>query len=427
MLVSAGNEEPPGVCRFTDKIHGHAGSNAFSHGPAAVIDLFAPEVRRNPWPVYDQLRAESPVLHVPPPFNGWMVFDYETVKWIMTDHASFSSRIPAPNFSFIFTDPPEHTRLRNLISRAFTPRAIADLEPTIREISKELFDSTIAAGKMEFGADFSAPLAMRVIAGMMGMAPEDWPRYKRWNDKILGLTFTRSGGDQAQQAMRDFNSVTNEMSVYLVETIGDRRKSPQNDLLTGLFEAEVEGDRLSHEEILAFFQLLMFAGQETTTNLLNNAVLSFLDHPDQLSRLRNAPQLLPSAIEEVLRYRSPFQWMMRTPLRDVEVHGTAIRKGAFVLPMVGAANRDPKRFPHPNRFDIARDPNPHVAFGHGIHFCLGAALARLEARIALSDLLSRFESFEYAGDKPWQPREGLIAYGPASLPIRFEVKRTEFT
>jgi cytochrome P450 len=226
--------------------------------------------------------------------------------------------------------------------------------------------------------------------------------------------------------MRDFNSVTNEMSVYLVETIGDRRKSPQNDLLTGLFEAEVGGDRLSHEEILAFFQLLMFAGQETTTNLLNNAVLSFLDHPDQLSRLRNAPRLLPSAIEEVLRYRSPFQWMMRTPLRDVEVHGTAIRKGAFVLPMVGAANRDPTRFPHPNRFDIARDPNPHVAFGHGIHFCLGAALARLEARIALSDLLSRFESFEYAGDKPWQPREGLITYGPASLPIRFEVKRTEY-
>jgi len=390
-----------------------------------MIDLFAPEIRRNPWPVYDQLRAESPVLHVPPPFNGWMVFDYETVKWIMTDHASFSSRVPAPNFSFIFTDPPEHTRLRNLISRAFTPRAIDDLEPTIREISKELVDSTVAAGQIEFAADFSAPLAMRVIAGMMGIAPEDWPRYKGWNDKILGLTFTRSGGEQAQQAMRDFNSVTNEMSAYLVESVGERRKSPQNDLLTRLLEAEVEGDRLTHEEILAFFRLLMFAGQETTTNLLNNAVVCFLDHPDQLSRLRSAPQLLPSAIEEVLRYRSPFQWMMRTPLRDVEVHGAAIPKGAFVLPMVGAANRDPKRFPHPNRFDIARDPNPHVAFGHGIHFCLGAALARMEARIALSDLLSRFESFAYAGTEPWQPREGLIAHGPASLPIRFEVKRTE--
>ena len=389
-----------------------------------MIDLFAPEVRRNPWPVYDQLRATSPVLHVPPPFNGWMVFDYETVKWIMTDHASFSSRIPAPNFSFIFTDPPEHTRLRNLISRAFTPRAIADLEPAIRAISSELLDSTIAAGHMEFAADFSAPLAMRVIAGMMGIAPEDWPRYKRWNDKILGLTFTRSGGDQAQQAMRDFHSVTSEMSAYLAERVAERRKSPQSDLLTRLLDAEVEGDRLTHDEILAFFRLLMFAGLETTTNLLNNAVLSFLDHPDQLSMLRDAPQLLPSAIEEVLRYRSPFQWMMRTPLRDVVLHGTPIPKGAFILPMVGAANRDPQCFPDPHRFDIARDPNPHVAFGHGIHFCLGAALARLEARIALSDLLSRFESFEYAGDGPWQPREGLIAYGPASLPIRFQRKRT---
>jgi cytochrome P450 len=390
-----------------------------------VIDLFSPDVRRNPWPVYDRLRAQSPVLHVPPPFNGWMVFDYETVKWIMTDNALFSSRIPAPNFSFIFTDPPEHTRLRNLISRAFTPRAIADLEPAIRAISKELFDSNIAAGQMEFAADFSAPLAMRVIAGMLGIAPEDWPRYKRWNDKLLSLTFARSGGDQAQQAIRDFNSVTTEMSAYLQDSLAERRNSPQSDLLTRLLEAEVEGDRLTHEEILAFFRLLMFAGQETTTNLLNNAVLSFIDHPDQLARLRNAPELLPSAIEEVLRYRSPFQWMMRTPLRDVEVHGTRIPKGAFVLPMVGAANRDPERFPDPNRFDITRDPNPHVAFGHGIHFCLGAALARLEARVALSDLLSRFESFEYAGEEPWEPRQGLIAYGPARLPIRFQVKQLQ--
>jgi cytochrome P450 len=390
-----------------------------------VIDLFAPEVRRNPWAVYEQLRAESPVLHVPPPFNGWMVFDYETVKWIMTDHASFSSRIPAPNFSFIFTDPPEHTRLRTLISSAFTPRVIADLEPAIREISRELLDSAIAAGGMDFAADFSAPLAMRVIAGMLGIATEDWPRYKRWNDKILGLTFTRSGGEQAQQAMRDFHEVTGEMSAYLAETVIARRKSRNSDLLTRLLEAEVDGARLTHEEILAFFRLLMFAGQETTTNLLNNAVLCFLEHPDQLSRLRQAPQLLPSAIEEVLRYRSPFQWMMRTSLRAVEVHGTAIPKGAFVLPVVGAANRDPQRFPHPDRFDIARDPNRHVAFGHGIHFCLGAALARLEARIALSDLLSRFESFQYAGDGPWLPRDGLIAHGPANLPIRFEVKGTE--
>jgi cytochrome P450 len=312
-----------------------------------------------------------------------------------------------------------------LISRAFTPRAIADLEPAIRQISKELLESNFAAGEMDFAADFSAPLAMRVISGMMGIAAEDWPRYKRWNDKLLGLTFTRSGGEQAQQAMRDFNSVTDEMSAYLAECVRERRQSPRNDLLTRLMEAEVEGDRLTKDEILAFFRLLMFAGQETTTNLLNNAILCLMDNPDQLAALRNAPQLLPSAIEEVLRYRSPFQWMMRTPVRDVEVHGAAIPKGAFVLPVVGAANRDPKRFPDPNRFDITRDPNPHVAFGHGIHFCLGAALARLEARIALSDLLSRWESFAYAGDGPWQPREGLIAHGPARLPIRFEVRGEE--
>src|SRR3954468_23994448 len=151
---------------------------------------------------------------------------------------------------------------------------------------------------------------------MMGIAPEDWPRYKGWNDKILGLTFTRSGGEKAQQAMRDFNSVTNEMSAYLVERVGERRKSPQNDLLTRLLEAEVEGDRLTHEEILAFFRLLMFAGQEMRTNLRYNSVFSLLYHPEQLGKLRNAPQLLPSAVEKVLRYRSPFQWMMRTPLRD---------------------------------------------------------------------------------------------------------------
>ena len=206
-----------------------------------MIDLFTPEVRRNPWARYDQLQATSPVLHVPPPFDGWMTFDYETVKWIMTDHASFSSRIPAPNFSFILSDPPAHSRLRNLISRAFTPRAIADLESAVRDISNELFDRTIPAGRMDFVADFAAPLAMRVIARMNGIATEDGLRYRRWNDKILGLTFTRSGGEQARQAMRDFSSVTAEMSGYLAESVAQHRKSPQGDLLTRLLEAEVEG------------------------------------------------------------------------------------------------------------------------------------------------------------------------------------------
>jgi cytochrome P450 len=180
----------------------------------------------------------------------------------------------------------------------------------------------------------------------------------------------------------------------------------------------VEGQRLSHEEILGFFQLLVLTGQETTSDLINNAVLCLLENPEQLARLRAAPELLPPAIEEVLRYRSPLQWMMRTPRRDVEVHGRTIPAGALVLPVIGSANRDPRQFADANRFDIGRDPNPHVAFGHGIHFCLGAALSRMEARIALGDLLA-LGSLEMAGNRPWEPREALHVHGPKSLPVRF--------
>jgi cytochrome P450 len=165
------------------------------------------------------------------------------------------------------------------------------------------------------------------------------------------------------------------------------------------------------------------AGQETTSNLINNAVLCLLEHPDQLARLRQAPELLPSAIEEVLRYRSPVQWMMRTPRRDLEIGGQAIPAGKLVLAVIGSANRDPRQFPDPGRFDIGRDPNPHIAFGHGIHFCLGAALARMEAKVALADLLERFQSFELATDEPWEPRQALHVHGPTRLPIRFEASR----
>ena len=175
------------------------------------------------------------------------------------------------------------------------------------------------------------------------------------------------------------------------------------------------GERLTPKEILGFFQLLIVGGQETTTNLINNAILSLVENPAELARLRQSPELLPSAIEEVLRYRSPFQWIMRQPRHDVELHGQTIPAGRLVLAMLGSANRDPRVFPDPNRFDIGRDPNPHIAFGHGIHFCLGAALSRLEARVALADLLARFGHFELAGD--WQPRPALNVHGPASLKL----------
>ena len=268
-------------------------------------------------------------------------------------------------------------------------------------------------------ADFSVPLPMRVIATMIGIPADDWPRFKRWSDGILKLSYARSGGQEAQEAGREFRAVTAEMSPYLAEMIRQRRAAPQNDLLTRLIESEVDGERLSHEEILGFFQLLVVGGQETTTNLVNNAILCLVENPEQLALLQKVPELLPSAIEEVLRYRSPLQWVMRTPRRDIETHGQTIPAGKLVLPMIGSANRDPAHFKDANRFDIRRDPNPHLAFGHGIHSCLGAALARMEARIALADFLARVLDFKLASNEPWQPRRALHVHGPAKLPIRF--------
>jgi cytochrome P450 len=387
-----------------------------------MMNIFSDEMRRNPYPLYDQLRIGSPLLRVPPPFDAWMIFDYESVKRALNDHETFSSRVPAPQW-FIFFDPPAHTKLRALISQAFTPRMVANLDPRIRQLSRELLDRTIERGEMDLAADFAVPLATQVIAGMIGIPLADWTRYRQWTDVILRLSYARSGGEEAERSKSDFTAVTLEMDAYLADMIEQRRRAPQDDLLTRLIEAEVDGERLSQKEILGFFQLLIIAGQETTTNLIDNAVLCLLEHPDQLARLRAAPDLLPAAIEEVLRFRAPLQWMMRTPRRDVEVHGQVILAGQLVLPMIGSANRDPRKFPGADRFDIGRDPNPHLAFGHGIHFCLGAALSRMESRIALSDLLGRFENFELATDEPWQPRQALHVHGPTRLPIRFEVDR----
>lgn len=384
-----------------------------------MMDLFSDAMRRNPYPLYDQLRTASPVLRVPPPFDAWAIFDYESVKWALNDHGTFSSRVPAPKW-FIFSDPPAHTKLRGLISRAFTPGMIAELEPRIRRLSSDLLEGSAGRSEMDLAADYSTPLPMKVVAGMIGIPVEDWAVYNRWSDVILRLSHTRSGGPEAERALADFMAVSTEMGAYLAEMIRERRANPRHDLLTGLIQAEVDGERLSPEEILGFFQLLVVAGQETTTNLINNAVLCLLEHPDQLARLRADPALLPSAIEEVLRYRSPLQWMMRAPRRDVDLHGQTIPAGKLVLVMLGSANRDPRAFADAGRFDIGRDPNPHVAFGHGIHFCLGAALSRLEAKIALADLLKRLPNLALAETGEWEPRQALNVHGPNRLRVRWD-------
>jgi cytochrome P450 len=384
-----------------------------------MLDFFSDDARRNPYPLYAQARRHSPLVHVPPPFDGWLIFDYASVKRVLSDHATFSSRVPAPRW-FVFFDPPLHTKLRGLISRGFTPRMIANLEPRIRQLSRELLDRALTPGRsqIDLAAEYAVPLPMMVIAELIGIPLADWPRFKCWSDAILTISYTRSGGPDAERAMSDFANATGEMNAYLADMIAQRRASPTDDLVGRLIQAEVDGQRLTQDEILGFFQLLVIAGQETTANLINNAMLCLIENPSELARLRAQPDLMGPAIEEVLRFRSPLQWMMRTPTRDIELHGQTIPAGRLVLPMMGSANRDESQFPDPDRFDITRTPNAHVAFGHGIHFCLGAPLSRLEASIALTDLLARLGDFSLVSDKPWPPRQALHVHGPASLPIR---------
>jgi cytochrome P450 len=388
-----------------------------------MIDLFSVEMRRNPYPAYDQLRSRSPVFHLPG-LDVWMIFDFDGVKRALTDHTAFSSDLrhsPGsgnPGEWFIFFDPPRHTKLRALIAKAFTPRVVANLEPRIRELSRELLDQVIERGEMDLVADFAVPLPMRVIAEMLGVPAAEWPRYKRWSDIILKIANSISRDEEAARTIQEYRAVSDEMRAWLPDHIAQRRAAHQDDLLTRLVEAEVDGERLTQQEVLGFVQLLLVGGQETTANLINNAVLCFIEHPDQFARLRADPALLPSAIEEVLRYRSPLHWMPRATTRDVEMHGQVIPAGKIVLPLIGSANRDPKHFRDADRFDIARDPNPHIAFGHGIHACLGASLARLEARIALTDFLGRVNEFELASTEPWEPRKALSVHGPSRLLLR---------
>lgn len=391
-----------------------------------MFNFLSADVRRDPFGMYETMRSSSPLLHEPQT-DAWLVFDYETAKWALDDHDTFSSRAAPPGGQpldwMIFFDPPHHTKLRGIISRAFTPRVIAALEPRIRELSRELLDRTIDKGEMDLAAEFSIPLPVTVIAQMLGIPLEDWEQFKRWSDAILMLSDTIGGGDAAQRAARDMGVAKLEMKAYLTDLLAERRKEPRGDLLSRLLHAEVDGQRLTFEEILGFFQLLLLAGNETTTNLINNAVLCFIDHPEQLERVRNAPALLPSAIEEVLRYRSPLQVVFRTTTREVQIHGQAVPAGKLVLLVLGSANRDRAQFADADRFDVARDPNPHLAFGRGIHFCLGAPLSRLEARIALTALLSRIETFELAVHGPWEPRLAFHVHGPSKLPIRFQPNR----
>jgi cytochrome P450 len=389
---------------------------------------FNDDMRRDPFAVYREMRQTSPVLHFAPA-DLWMLFDHDNVKRALTDHESFSSNVaPSRNVRFewlLFMDPPRHTQLRAIVSKAFTPRSVSDLEPRIRQLAGALLDGCMDRGEMDVAHDLAVPLPMMVMAEMIGIPLDEWPRLKSWSDAIVNLGATIVGTPEAASAASEAFTVANlEMQSFFGALLEERRGAPQNDLITRLAQAEVEGSRLSEEEILRFLQLLLAAGTETTTNLIDNAMICFAEHPAELARVQAAPALLPSAIEEVLRYRSPVQAMFRVTRRDVELGDKLIPAGKFVLAVIGSANRDPRQFVAPDRFDVGRDPNAHLSFGHGIHFCLGAPLSRLEGRAALSDLLSRVDHFELT-EKLWQPRAAFQVHGPVRLPIRLSLREDQ--
>jgi cytochrome P450 len=391
-----------------------------------MMNFFSEEFRRNPYPVYAQMREAAPVLREPN--SGiWMLLDYESVRRALNDTEVFSSHIsataghPTPKW-MIFEDAPKHTRLRGLITSAFTPRIVSNLEPRIRELTTGFINKVIERGEMDLASDLTVPLPMMVVADMIGIPAEDWPRFNRWSELTLELSYTIRGispAEEAAKAGEGYRQVMVEMSEYLPELSEARRREPKDDLLTRMVQAELNGERLSPEEILGFVHLLIVGGQETTTNLVNNAILSLLENPEQLAKLERNPELLGSAIEETLRYRSPLQWIFRANRREVTLQGATIPAGQLLITVLGSANRDGKQFRDAEKFDIKRDPNPHVAFGHGLHFCIGAALSRLEARVVLTEILSRLKNMSLASNTPWQPRKGLHVHGPTHLPIRF--------
>jgi cytochrome P450 len=370
------------------------------------MDLFSESARRDPYPSYAALRANQPVLHVEP-YGLWLVTRYASVRRVLTDHEAFSSQVsPLRGHGFewlMFMDPPRHAELRTLISRAFTPKSITALAPRIAAIVTELLAPL--DGTCDLVAALGEPLPLRVIAELIGVPPDSAPQLGRWGTAIVELGNTL-GGDDSARASAAFLAADAEMQVFFTDIVRARRNHPADDLITRLAE-------LPDSELVRFCQLLLAAGTETTTNLITNALLCFA--PSELARLRADPAAIPQALEEVLRFRAPVQSMFRATRHEVELDGTVIPANAFIVASIGSANRDAEVFADPDRFDPARAPNPHLAFGHGIHFCLGAPLARLEGRIALEALCATFRSLEVA--KEWSPRRAFHVHGPAAIDV----------
>lgn len=395
----------------------------------SLYQLLDPAVLANPYPLYARLRTETPV-YWDPYLHAWVVTRYADVVTVL--HNFSANRTPTPEQfaalglaelaplsqmmvkQMLFMDAPDHTRLRGLASMAFTPARVELLRPHIQEIMDRLMEPLMFAGRMDVIADLAAPLPAIVTAELLGVPTEDSEQLKNWSaDFAEVLGNFQHNPDRAPRTLQ----CVEEMTAYFRAAIERMRVDPREGLINALMTAEIDGDRLTEEEIIANSIVTMVGGQETTTNLIGNGLLALLRNPDELEKLRNDLSLIPSAVEELLRYESPSQHTARIAPQDTELGGKQIRKGQAVIAVMGAGNRDPERFPDPDRLDITRSDNRHLAFGWSRHFCFGAPLARIEGQIALAAIAQRLPDLALEGPLVWRDNLGLR--GLTSLPVTF--------
>ncbi|GCF10578.1 cytochrome P450 [Dictyobacter arantiisoli] len=362
----------------------------------------------------------------------WEVFGYDNVLMLTSDPETFSSdgspfveRAESweEDKTILNLDPPRHRQLRSLVTQAFTPRALARMTARIAAITNDLLDQTIQRGEMDLIADFSYPLPVIVISEMLGVPSEDRARFKKWSDDMVISEYEDVTRDNLAAYNARMQAVVrrtlDELYDYFRVILAQRRVLPRVDLISDLLAAQIDGQSLTEQEILSFCALLLIAGNITTTNLIGNTMLCFDENPDTLERIQAQPDLLPQAIEEILRYRAPAILIGRYTTRNVTINEHIIPRGQMIIGWTASANFDPEQFPQPERFDIERTPNRHLAFGHGIHFCLGAPLARLEAKIALEILLERTQHLRRNHNQPIETVHSTFILGPRRLPVVF--------